>query len=258
MTSGVSAFGTFLIWNYNKVLEITSISGPSQSRDAIELTSHDSSNSFREFVAGIIDGGEISIEGNFITGDALGQIKFHTDLQDGEKRSCFIVMPMAVGGAWSFEAIASGFESTYPFDDKIGVSGTLKITGQPVLLTTQSTGMSALIGDEYDDATPGAELSILPVRAVGTYAYTCTVSDSLQDGVKLTVTAATHTIYTYGIKLAAGSGTETLAVIPLVGDDAQEAATVTNILILVHETDAAVTKAPRLYTLSVTRPAAAA
>lgn len=250
MTSGVSAFGTFLIWNYHKVLEITNISGPSQSRDTIDLTSHDSPLAFKEYVAGLIDGGEISIEGHFIKGDANGQIKFHTDMQGGTKRSCFIVMPMAVGGAWSFEAIATGFEGSFPYDSGIGVSGSLKITGKPTLLTVQSAGMSALIGDEYDDAVKGAELTITPARAVGTYAYACEVSDSDQDGVKLTVTAGSHTIYVQGIKLAAGSGTETLAVIPL-----GLAGTVTNILILVHETDAAVTKAPRLYTLAVSRPA---
>ena len=248
MTSGASAFGTFLIWNYHKVLEITSISGPSQSRDAIDLTSHDSASSFREFVAGIIDGGEISIEGNFVSSDANGQIKFHTDMQSGTKRSCFIVMPMAVGAAWSFEAIALGFEGTYPYDDKIGVSGTLKITGKPALLVTQSTGMSGLIGDEYDDDVVGDALTFDPEAiAPGTYAYASTVSSNAKDGVKLTVTAATHTIYVQGI--SEDSGVETPAVISL-----GAAGTNTDILILVHETDEAVTKAPRLYTLTITRP----
>lgn len=249
MTSGVAAFGTFLIWNYNKVLEITNISGPSQSRDTIDLTSHDSPNAFKEYVAGLIDGGEISIEGHFIKGDALGQIKFHTDMQGGTKRSCFIVMPMAVGGAWSFEAIATGFESTFPHDSGIGVSGSLKITGKPTLLTTQSAGLTVLIGDEYDGAAVGDALTITPTREVSVYAYACTVSHTDKDGVKLTPTAASHTIYVYGISV--DSGVEVAAVIPL-----GAAGTTTNILILVHETDVAVTKAPRLYTLAVTRPAA--
>jgi len=249
MTSGVPAFSTFLIWNYHKVLEIASLSGPSQSRDTIDLTSHDSVGSFKEYVASVIDGGEISIEGNFIKGDANGQIKFHTDLQAGTKRSCFIVMPMAVGGAWSFEAIASGFETAYPYEEKIGVSGTLKVTGKPVLLTTQSAGMTGLTGHEYDAAVEEAALSITPAIAVGTYAYVCEVTDSDRDGVKLVVTAASHTIYAQGIE--EDSGVETPVVIPL-----GAAGTDTDILILVHETDVAVTKAPRLYTLTVTRPAA--
>lgn len=239
MTSGVAAFGTFLIWNYNKVLEITNISGPSQSRDTIDLTSHDSPNAFKEYVAGLIDGGEISIEGHFIKGDALGQIKFHTDMQGGTKRSCFIVMPMGVGGAWSFEAIATGFESTFPHDSGIGVSGSLKITGKPTLLTTQSAGMSALAGIE--ETGPDDSLVITPTVAEGTYAYVCTV-DTASTHVELTVTAVAHTVYIQGVSEATGVESAEIAL----GDTG----TVTNILIIVYETD----EAPRLYTLAVTRP----
>jgi len=245
MTSGASAYGTFLVWNGSKVLEISGISGPSQSRDTIDLTSHDSTDSYREYVAGIIDAGEISIDGNFIKGDTKGQIAFHTDMQAGTKRSCFVVMPMAVGGAWSFEAIASGFDTPFPFDSKIGVSGTLKITGKPTLLTTQSAGMTGLTGHEYDGAVEGAELDITPTVAAGTYAYACEVTDSDQDGVKLTVTAASHTIYVNGVEHTSGVEGDTISL----GDTGST----TIINIIAYET----AKAPRLYTLLVTRPAAA-
>lgn len=243
MTSGASAYGTFLIWNYHKVLEIASLSGPSQSMDPIDLTSHDSTDSFKDYVAGLIDGGEVSIEGNFIKGDANGQIKFHTDMQAGTKRSCFIVMPMAVGGAWSFEAIASGFGSEYPFDSKMGISGTLKITGKPTLLTTQCAGMSGLTGFEYDGAVEGEALSITPAVAVDTYAYVCEVSDSDQDGVKLTITAAAHTIYANGVSRTSGVQGATIA---LGAVDSE-----TDIFIIVYKA----AEAGRLYTLTVTRPA---
>lgn len=239
MTSGVSAYGTFLIWNYHKVLEVTSLSGPSQSRDTIDLTSHDSPDDFKEYVAGIIDGGEITVEGNFIKGDALGQINFHTDMQAGTKRSCFIVMPMAVGGAWSFEAIASGFESTYPFDEKIGVSGTLKITGKPTLLTVQSAGMTGLTGIEQELE---AALEITPAIAVGTYAYVCAV-DAASAWVKLTPVAGDHTIYVQGVTVVSGEQSGEIAL--------GAAGTTTDILIIVYEAN----EAPRLYTLTVTRAA---
>lgn len=239
MTSGVPAFATFLIWNYRKVLEITNISGPSQSRDTIDLTSHDSSDSFKEYVAGLIDGGSISIEGNFIKGDAAGQVAFHTDMQAGTKRSCFIVMPMAVGGAWSFEAIASGFEGSYPYESKIGVTGSLKITGKPTLLTTQSAGMTALAGIEENG--PDDALVITPTRAVGTYAYVCEV-DTTSTHVEVTVTAGSHTVYIQGELEATGVQSAEIAL----GDTG----TTTDILIIVYET----AEAARLYTLTVTRP----
>jgi len=238
MTSGVSGFETFLIWNYDKVLEILNISGPSQSRDVVDVTSHDSASGFREFVAGVISGGEISLEGNLIVGDTLGQIAFHTDVQGGTKRSCFIVMPMAVGAALSFEALAKGFESAFPFDSKIDLSGSLQVTGKPTLLTTQCAGMSGLTGIESTAATA---LTITPAIAVGTYAYACTVNTA-STWVKLTATAAAHIVYIQGVLEATGVQSAEVAL--------GAAGTTTDVLIIVYKA----AESPRLYTLTVTRP----
>lgn len=239
-SSGTAAHGTFLLWNWFKVLELSGLTGPSETRDTIDITSHDSDNTYKEFVAGIADGGEISLEGNFITGDTNGQIVFHTDIQGGTKRTCYIVLPMAIGKATSFSAIAKGFTPDFPYDDKIGVSGSLQVTGKPSLLTTQSTGMSGLTGIEEN---AGAALTITPDIAVGTYAYTCSVNTA-STWVKLTPVAASHTIYVQGTAVISGeqSGEVTLG----------DAGTDTDVLIVVYETS----KAPRLYTLTVTRPAA--
>lgn len=249
MTSGVSGFSSCLIWNYHKVLEILSLSGPAQSRDTVELTSHDSPSQFREYVAGIVAGGEISLDGNLIVGDANGQIKFHTDVQGGTKRSGFIVMPMAVGGALFFAAIATGFGTEFPFDSKIGVTGSLMVTGQPLLLTTQSTGLSTPFLSGKETNSEGDALTILPeVKAADVYAYTCTVGSGIA-AVVLTVTAAVptdHIVYVQGILEAEGVETDPITL--------GAAGTTTDILIIVHEGTAAVpTKAPRLYILSVAR-----
>ena len=239
-SEGIAAFGTFLIWNYHKILELTNIGGPSQSRETVDVTSHDSPDGFRELIAGPAVGGEISIKGNLLPGDANGQVAFHTDMQGGTKRSCFIVPPMAEGSAWSFSAFAKGFEGSFPYDDKEGVSGSLQITGKPTLLTTQSDGISALAGIEQE---LGAALSISPAAAAGTYEYACDV-DTASTWVKLTVTAASHTVYVNGELEATGVQTGEIAL--------GAAGTDTEILIIVYEAN----ESPRLYTLTVSRAAA--
>lgn len=244
---GVSGFSTVLIWNYRKVLEILSISGPSQARDMIDLTNHDSPSGFKEFVPGPISGGEVTLEGNFITGDTGGQIAFHTDVQGGTKRNAFIVMPMAVGASLFFAAYAKGFEGSFPYESKIGASGSLAITGKPLLLVTQAAGMSALAGKEYDGAVEGDALVITPAIAVGTYAYACDV-DTLTDGVRLTVTCAGQTPYVQGVEEE--TGVETPITIAL-----GAAGTVTDIIILCYTTATPPGTSPRVYILSVTRAA---
>jgi len=240
MTNAVAAKTTVLVWNYRKVLELTSITGPNQSRDLIEVTNHDSADGFKEYIAGRVDGGEVSVEGNFIASDTAGQIAFHTDIQGGTSRAGFIVLPMSVGAAWSFSAFAQGFSASFPYDGKLSVSGSLRISGKPTLLTTQTTGISNLTGIEETDTTA---LSITPAIAAGTYAYACTVNTA-SSWVKLTPTAASHTIYVQGTSVASGAQSGEIAL--------GAAGTTTDIFIVAYES----AKAPRLYILTVTRPAA--
>ncbi len=236
----VIAKSTVLVWNYRKMLELTNIGGPSQSMDLIEVTNHDSADGYKEYIAGVRDGGEISLEGNFVASDSGGQIAFHTDLQGGTSRTFWIVLPMAVGGSLTGTAYGSGFEQSWPYDNKAGVSGTLKVTGKPTLTITQSTGISALSGIEEN---AGAALSLNEVVAAGTYEYTCTVNTA-SDWVKLTVTAASHTIYAQGTSQTSGVQGGEIAL--------GAAGTDTEIFIMAYENN----KSPRLYYLTVTRPAA--
>lgn len=240
MTSAILAKKTFLIWNYDKIAEVTSIGGPSMAVDMLDATSHDSPNTFREFKAGVVKAGEITIEGHFIAGDTLGQIAFKTDAQARTSRSCFLVMPVSTTAAWSFTAMVNSLDYTYPYDEKLSFTATITITGKPTLLTTHSTGISNMVGIEEN---AGAALSISPAIAAGTYDYTCTVNTA-STWVKLTVTAASHTIYIQGTSVASGAQSGEIAL--------GAADTDTKILIIAYETS----KTPRLYTLTVTRPAA--
>ncbi len=238
MTSAVSGMGSVLVWNYRKVVEQVKITGVSEAMEAIDASSHDSPSGFREFIAGMADGGEISMEGNLIVGDSGGQIAFHTDLQAKTGRTVWLVAPMAVGSALLLSGIATGFEMDFPFDKQMSVSGKLKVSGLPTLYVAQSVGISAMTGIQQQG---GAAITIAPTVAAGTYAYTTTVNTA-STWVKLTVTAASHTIYIQGTAVASGvqSGE-----IPL-----GAAGTTTDIFIMVYEAN----KAPRLYILTVTRP----
>lgn len=185
MTSGFSAFGTTLKWNAQPLAELQSIGGPGISIDTVELTSHDSVSAFREFVAGLRDGGDVSIEGNFIPGDSAGQRAFITDMKAGTKREVIITGPTAAAFTWVFDAIVTGYEPSYPFDGKLGFTATLKVTGKPVLAISTSANSSAL---SFIDSV-GAKTPI-PAYAAGVYVYTLTIA-SASDWIKITTTHAT-------------------------------------------------------------------
>ena len=132
MTSGYPAFGTQLTWDSGDILELTSISGPSESADDIDMTSHDSADSFKEFIAGLRDGGEISFEGNFIPSDSTGQIAMHTDFQAGSTKAWVITFPSSLGSL-SGNGHIKAFDFSFPNDTQIAISATIKVTGKPTL-----------------------------------------------------------------------------------------------------------------------------
>lgn len=131
-SQAVGAFGTKLNWNSVDVAELTSISGPNETMDTIDVTSHNSPDAYREFIAGIRDGGDISIEGNFIKTDT-GQIALHTDFQAGTKRAWIIKFPDGTTQI-SGNGYITAFSLNFPFEDKLSFTATIKVTGKPVLV----------------------------------------------------------------------------------------------------------------------------
>jgi predicted secreted protein len=132
MTSAISAFGAKVNWNSHDIAEVISISGPGESVDSLDVTSHDSANEFKEFIAGLRDGGEVSFEANFKSSDSDGQIALHTDFQAGTSRTCQITLPDSLGNI-SGTAICTRYEFSFPVDGPARISGTIKYTGKPTL-----------------------------------------------------------------------------------------------------------------------------
>lgn len=120
---------------FTTIAEITNIGGPNLQAEQVEVTSHDSEG-WREYVAGLRDGGEISIEGNFVPSDAT-HTQMIDDFNSGSENNYRIILPDgeddATSSKWEFAAICTGLEFTHPADGVLGFSATYKLTGQPVL-----------------------------------------------------------------------------------------------------------------------------
>jgi predicted secreted protein len=121
---GVAAFGTKI----NKYFaELTNISGPGTSRNMIDVSSHDSPDEWREFVAGMIDGGTFSLEGNVTSGTVATMLAAL-----GEDSEEFIIT-LADDFTWTFNAFMSSLSFGAPHEDKLSFSASLKVTGTPTL-----------------------------------------------------------------------------------------------------------------------------
>jgi len=131
--AGTFAFGTSLSITIESTLtpvaSLTSISGPDQSADEIDLTAHDSANGFREFAQGLKDAGSVEIEGNF-TGVA-SQTALQSLFDSGVANAMEITYPSSLG-KYGFSGFLTAFSMDAPHDDKLSFSASIKITGKPV------------------------------------------------------------------------------------------------------------------------------
>lgn len=122
---------------FTTVANVTSISGPSKSRETIDVTAHDSPDQYAEFIGSVKDGGEISADLNYdptedthAVLETLFESKYPTNFQ-------IVLLPgTELEHTWSIKGIITGLEPEYPYDDKMASSVTVKVTGKPTLSAT--------------------------------------------------------------------------------------------------------------------------
>ena len=143
MGAGIDAFGAlFQIGNgatpeiFTTVAEVTNISGPGLSLEAVDVTSHGSAGAFREKVGGLLDGGEITLDINFVpTGathkKAVGGLLYN--MTQRTVNNYQLQFPDVGATKWIFPALVTGFTPENPVEGKLGASVTLTVAGEPTL-----------------------------------------------------------------------------------------------------------------------------
>lgn len=143
--SGIDAFGTqFRRGNgatvevFTAIANVTSIGGPARSRETIDVTAHDSPDQYMQFIGGLKDGGEVSLEINYDPSEATHDLDDDFDDVDPRNYQIVILPDTADEHTWDFAGILTELSDEFPFDDKMARSMTVKISGKPVLIQTGS------------------------------------------------------------------------------------------------------------------------
>jgi len=108
---------------------VINVSVDGQTRDPVDISSMDSTSKFREFIAGMADAGEITVEVNY-DGSAAGVAdKLNTSYQAGT----ILTWTITFSGINTFvcNGIITNLGIATPFDDKITQSITIKLTAVP-------------------------------------------------------------------------------------------------------------------------------
>ena len=125
------AYGTIVTWNAHDIGHMMDIGYSGISLEPIDLSNHDSTSFFKEYGAGMLDGGELTISLRFIPGDTTGQKYFLADLKARTERQVIITLPDST--TWTFDALPTGFNDfVFNYEGSIDASIKMKVTGVPV------------------------------------------------------------------------------------------------------------------------------
>jgi len=118
--------------NGTAIGNIISIGGPELARDAVDISTMDSTSKYREFLPAMLDSGEITIEINY-DGTALGTANL---LQSyiGSNATAIVIRfgdhtTPSSESHWDCLGMITGLGNAIPFDDKVTQSVTIKLSG---------------------------------------------------------------------------------------------------------------------------------
>lgn len=114
---------------WDEIAEVFSITPPSSSVDIVDVTHMQSAGRDREFILGLNDPGEASMELNFVPGSDTDAMLLEIKAAY-ERVKCRITWPNSV--VWTFDGLLTGYEPAAPNDDKMTATVTFKVTGSVV------------------------------------------------------------------------------------------------------------------------------
>ena len=116
--------------------DATGWSGPSFTRNEIDVTTL--ASTAKEYVLGLKDPGQFSIDVNYNIWDDPGQEALWKELNSNVPIAVNVRVPGAPPRGWDFAALVLNFESTAAVDDRLTGTITLRVTGDVLRIPNAS------------------------------------------------------------------------------------------------------------------------
>lgn len=185
-------YGSTFTWDGDPVGELTRIGDVNLTIAKQDSTNLAPANAFKTILPGLIDPGDVEIEGWFTPSDT-GQAGMIADMLTRTVKAFIIAFPTSIStSTWTGNAYVMAFATREITNEGIiPWSATISITGKPTLGVTLSAGLTVLVAEEEDTTN----IPYSPAAAVGTYTYIAdAVIDVASTYVKITVTSADDVI----------------------------------------------------------------
>ena len=124
-TTPIQTFGTAITFATTDIEQIQDISGPSESAESVDITNHDSPSAYREKVAVILDGGELSFD--MVWTSETGQDTLRTAF--AARTTGAVVVTVPGGTTFGFDGFVSGWDWSAPTAGVLIASITITVAG---------------------------------------------------------------------------------------------------------------------------------
>lgn len=116
---------------FTTIAEITDITPPPLSRDAIDVTNQDTTNGWREKIPGFRDGGEVTFKCNWLPQNATQNATtgLLASFNDNLLHHWRITLPDNLTNV-NFSGFVSGYEPDLPIEEQGQLSITITVSGQ--------------------------------------------------------------------------------------------------------------------------------
>lgn len=232
-------YGTTFSWDGDPVGELTRIGPVSITISKQDSTNLNPDDAFKTMLPGLLDPGNVDLEGWFRPGDT-GQAGMLADMLSRTQKEFIITFPTSISSStWTGNAYVIAFTAGDATPEGIVPwAATISITGKPILGVTASTGLTTPFFTISESAV------IVPDAAGDVYLYVATVLTGISS-VTVTPTATAGVITVQGNVVGTGEASSAITL--------GAAGSVTLITIVVKEA----LKSAKTYEIYLTRAAGA-
>lgn len=145
MATAWAAMNTFLSMQdvsvspivYVRVAKCDDIGGPKLKRDTIDVTTHDNTDDYKEYIGSLKDGQDVTVgliwDPTDVSHNEAAFSSVGLAFEDGIIRTWKIVYPTSPSMKWTFQGIVVGFEPSSKVKDALRMNLMIKVTGKPIL-----------------------------------------------------------------------------------------------------------------------------
>lgn len=119
------------------IAEVNSISGPSPTRETIDVTSLDSTGGYREYIPSFRDGGQVQLGMNF-TRETYDLMK--ADFDSDDTNNYEVLFPDDENTSIEFTGYVIELPVEVSTDDKVTANVTIQVTGEIVVNSGSGSG----------------------------------------------------------------------------------------------------------------------